>query len=189
MSALQRFASTRNVQDSAEAVRQACDAESDRLDSELAMVRYIAWAIPSIGFIGTVRGISQALGQAYKAVEGDISGVTAQPGRGLQLDLHSAGDQHRGDVPDAPVAVDTGTPGARRPGILRPAAAAAPAGTRFVILLELNDAALGLYRDGRTVYCQPPIAHVGAEQSRFGLEALRIARLHPQQATSNTWRA
>ena len=44
------------------------------------MVRYIAWAIPSIGFIGTVRGISQALGQAYKAVEGDISGVTANLG-------------------------------------------------------------------------------------------------------------
>ena len=49
-------------------------------------------------------------------------------------------------------------------------------------LLELNDAALGLYRDGRTVYCQPAIAHVGADQSLFGLEALRIARLHPQQA-------
>ncbi len=80
MSGLQRFASSRNVQDSAAAVRQACDAESDRLDSELAMVRYIAWAIPSIGFIGTVRGISQALGQAYKAVEGDISGVTANLG-------------------------------------------------------------------------------------------------------------
>lgn len=80
LSALQRFASTRNVQDSSEAVRTACEAESDRLDSELAMVRYIAWAIPSIGFIGTVRGISQALGQAYRAVEGDISGVTANLG-------------------------------------------------------------------------------------------------------------
>ena len=80
LSALQRFASTRNVQDSSEAVRTVCNAESDRLDSELAMVRYIAWAIPSIGFIGTVRGISQALGQAYKAVEGDISGVTANLG-------------------------------------------------------------------------------------------------------------
>ena len=80
MAALQRFASTRNVQDSSEAVRTTCEAESDRLDSELAMVRYIAWAIPSIGFIGTVRGISQALGQAYRAVEGDISGVTANLG-------------------------------------------------------------------------------------------------------------
>jgi len=80
MAALQRFASTRNVQDVSEAVKSICDSESNRLDSELAMVRYIAWAIPSIGFIGTVRGISDALGQAYKAVEGDISGVTASLG-------------------------------------------------------------------------------------------------------------
>ena len=80
MAALQRFASTRNVQDVSEAVKTVCEAESDRLDSELAMVRYIAWAIPSIGFIGTVRGIGDALGQAYKAVEGDIAGVTASLG-------------------------------------------------------------------------------------------------------------
>jgi biopolymer transport protein ExbB/TolQ len=79
-SALQRFASTRNVQDVSEAVKAVCDSESARLDSELAMVRYIAWAIPSIGFIGTVRGISEALGQAYKAVEGDIIGVTESLG-------------------------------------------------------------------------------------------------------------
>src|SRR3546814_14894752 len=44
------------------------------------MVGYNAWAIPSIGFIGTVRGIGQALGLAYKAVEGDITGVTSALG-------------------------------------------------------------------------------------------------------------
>ena len=44
------------------------------------MIRYIVWAIPSIGFIGTVRGIGQALGQAHRAVEGDIVGVTASLG-------------------------------------------------------------------------------------------------------------
>jgi biopolymer transport protein ExbB/TolQ len=44
------------------------------------MVRYIAWAIPSIGFLGTVRGIGDALGQAHKAVEGDIAGVTQSLG-------------------------------------------------------------------------------------------------------------
>lgn len=80
LAALTRFSSTRNVQDVADAVRAVCDTESDRLDSELSMVRYIAWAIPSIGFIGTVRGIGEALGQAYKAVEGDIAGVTASLG-------------------------------------------------------------------------------------------------------------
>ena len=78
--ALNRFASTENVQDVSEAVKSVCEGESDRLDSELSMIRYIAWAIPSIGFIGTVRGISDALGQAYKAVEGDIAGVTASLG-------------------------------------------------------------------------------------------------------------
>ena len=33
-----------------------------------------------IGFLGTVRGIGQALGQAHKAVEGDIAGVTQSLG-------------------------------------------------------------------------------------------------------------
>ncbi len=78
--ALNRFNSTRNVQDVAGAAAEVCDEEQDRLDSELSMVRYIAWAIPSIGFIGTVRGIGEALGQAHKAVEGDIAGVTASLG-------------------------------------------------------------------------------------------------------------
>ena len=44
------------------------------------MIRYIAWAIPSIGFIGTVRGIGAALGVAHQAVDGDISGVTQSLG-------------------------------------------------------------------------------------------------------------
>ncbi|NNF16384.1 MAG: MotA/TolQ/ExbB proton channel family protein [Gammaproteobacteria bacterium] len=80
LSALHRFRSTRNIQDVSTVVRTLCEGESDRLDSELSLVRYIAWAIPSIGFIGTVRGIGEALGQAHKAVEGDITGVTASLG-------------------------------------------------------------------------------------------------------------
>ncbi len=80
LTALHRFRSTRNIQDVSSAVRTIAEAESDRLDSELSMVRYIAWAIPSIGFIGTVRGIGQALAQAHEAVRGDIAGVTASLG-------------------------------------------------------------------------------------------------------------
>ena len=78
LTALHRFRSTRNIQDTSDAVRSVCEGESERLDSELSMVRYIAWAIPSVGFIGTVRGIGEALGEAHKAVEGDIAGVTAR---------------------------------------------------------------------------------------------------------------
>ena len=80
MNALQRFATTQSIPAVSESVKEQCDIEADRLDSELSMVRYISWAIPSIGFIGTVRGIGDALGQAYKAVEGDISGVTVSLG-------------------------------------------------------------------------------------------------------------
>jgi biopolymer transport protein ExbB/TolQ len=80
LSSLQRFATTGSIQAVSDTIRESCEVESDRLDSELSMVRYIAWAIPSIGFIGTVRGIGDALGQAYKAVEGDISGVTVSLG-------------------------------------------------------------------------------------------------------------
>jgi len=80
LSALQRFATTGSIQAVSDTIKEQSEVESDRLDSELSMVRYIAWAIPSIGFIGTVRGIGDALGQAYKAVEGDISGVTVSLG-------------------------------------------------------------------------------------------------------------
>jgi biopolymer transport protein ExbB/TolQ len=74
---LDRFSATRSIRDSAETSKAVCDSEADRLDSGLAMIRYIAWAIPAIGFIGTVRHIGDALLQAHKAVTGDITGVTS----------------------------------------------------------------------------------------------------------------
>jgi biopolymer transport protein ExbB/TolQ len=76
MVALNRFGATRSVQDSAEAVRAECENEVDRLDAQLSMVRFTAWAIPAVGFVGTVRGIGRALQDAQGALHGDISGVT-----------------------------------------------------------------------------------------------------------------
>lgn len=80
LNALRRFASTRDIQDVASSTHTICESEADRLESELSMIRYISWAIPSIGFIGTVRGIGDALAQADKAVQGDIAGVTQSLG-------------------------------------------------------------------------------------------------------------
>ncbi len=79
-SALSRFQVTSSIQSATDAVGTVCEAENNRLDSELSMVRYITWAIPSIGFIGTVRGIGAALGQAHEAIQGNIAGVTASLG-------------------------------------------------------------------------------------------------------------
>ncbi len=80
LNALRRFSSTRNIQDVSSSTHTICESEADRLESELSMIRYISWAIPSIGFIGTVRGIGEALAQADKAVKGDITGVTLSLG-------------------------------------------------------------------------------------------------------------
>jgi biopolymer transport protein ExbB/TolQ len=78
--AIERFAVTANVQHVASAAHAVCASAGDRMESELSTIRYIAWAIPSVGFIGTVRGIGDALGQAHRAVAGDITGVTASLG-------------------------------------------------------------------------------------------------------------
>jgi biopolymer transport protein ExbB/TolQ len=80
LAALGRFGATRNIQDVSSSAHTLVATEAERLESELSMIRYIVWAIPSIGFIGTVRGIGAALAQAHRAVEGDISGVTESLG-------------------------------------------------------------------------------------------------------------
>jgi biopolymer transport protein ExbB/TolQ len=80
LSALHRFSATRSISDVSSVVNDICDNEANRLDNELSIIRYIAWAIPSIGFIGTVRGIGQALSQAQQAVQGDVMGVTVSLG-------------------------------------------------------------------------------------------------------------
>lgn len=80
LTALQRFNTTRNIQDVSDSIREVCNSEWDRLDSELSMIRYCTWAIPAIGFLGTVRGIGDALVQAQRAVMGDIVGVTVSLG-------------------------------------------------------------------------------------------------------------
>jgi biopolymer transport protein ExbB/TolQ len=84
-SGLHRFGATRNIQDVSSAIHDVCELEFGRLDAELSMVRYVAWAIPAIGFVGTVRGIGESLQQAHKAVEGDVSGVVA----GLGISFNS----------------------------------------------------------------------------------------------------
>jgi biopolymer transport protein ExbB/TolQ len=89
LAALHRFHATRSVQDASQAVRERAELASDELDSSLSLVRYIAWAIPAIGFIGTVRGIGEALNHAEAAVHGDISAVTS--GLGLAFNATFVG--------------------------------------------------------------------------------------------------
>jgi biopolymer transport protein ExbB/TolQ len=76
MSSLRRYVITGNVQNTSDAIDTSIEALAMKQEAENSMVRYLIWAIPSIGFIGTVRGIGQALSQADKALAGDIAGMT-----------------------------------------------------------------------------------------------------------------
>lgn len=77
---LKRYKNTHNVQHASDAIESSVEALAMQLESGNNMIRYIIWAIPSIGFVGTVRGIGQALAQADEALAGDIAGMVASLG-------------------------------------------------------------------------------------------------------------
>jgi len=59
--ALSKFAVSRSTQDASETVRTQAEVEVGRLAATMSTVHYLAWAIPALGFVGTVRGIGLAL--------------------------------------------------------------------------------------------------------------------------------
>ena len=60
----------------------------DNMDSKIGMVKFFAWAVPSVGFIGTVIGIGDALGGAHNVIgqegsfetKGAVQQITGQLG-------------------------------------------------------------------------------------------------------------
>ena len=77
---LRRYLITDDVQNTSETIDANVEALAVKQEAENSMVRYLIWAIPAIGFIGTVRGIGQALSQADQALAGDIAGMTESLG-------------------------------------------------------------------------------------------------------------
>lgn len=71
--ALGKFAITRSSRDVADIIRTQADLNLGRLVSTMATVHYLAWAIPAIGFLGTVRGLAGSL-----TVAGDSKQAIAQ---------------------------------------------------------------------------------------------------------------
>ena len=74
---LGKFAISKSAPDVAEVVRNQADVESSRLVSTMGTVHYLAWAIPAIGFVGTVRGLAGAFGMAG-VTELDMTAFTRQ---------------------------------------------------------------------------------------------------------------
>ncbi len=76
MASLRRYLITNDVQNTSDAVESSIEALAICQEAENSMIRYLIWAIPSIGFVGTVRGIGEALSLADQALAGDIAGMT-----------------------------------------------------------------------------------------------------------------
>ncbi len=71
---LGKFAVSKSATDVAEVVRNQADVELSRLVTGMSTVQYLTWAIPAIGFVGTVRG----LGGAFGVNDPDIAEFTRQ---------------------------------------------------------------------------------------------------------------
>jgi biopolymer transport protein ExbB/TolQ len=66
---LGKYAISKSATDVAEVVRNQADIEVSRLVSGMAVVHYLAWAIPAIGFVGTVRGLGGAFGADAPSID------------------------------------------------------------------------------------------------------------------------
>lgn len=84
---LRRYRITGDVQNTSDAIQASVEGIGMQFEADNAMIRYVIWAIPSIGFVGTVRGIGQALTQADEALAGNIAGMTADLGTAFNSTL------------------------------------------------------------------------------------------------------
>ncbi len=76
--ALNKYAISHSSADASEIVRTQADVDLGRLVTSMSTVHYLAWAIPAIGFIGTVRGLASAMPLASQMMNAD-------PGKDNQL--------------------------------------------------------------------------------------------------------
>jgi len=91
--ALRHFRARPSVREVVEQVRTQAEADAERVDASYAMLRVFIWAVPILGFIGTVMGIGEAVGGFSAAVgaaadlstlKGSIGAVTS--GLGVAFD-------------------------------------------------------------------------------------------------------
>lgn len=72
-----KFRTNKSITEMIEIISIQTDINKDKYESEQSNIRYLTWVIPSIGFIGTVLGISKAL---MVANTGDMDVITATLG-------------------------------------------------------------------------------------------------------------
>jgi len=84
-----KFRANKSIQETMDVIKIQTEMDLNFLESSFGIIKYLAWSIPSIGFIGTVIGISGALAKADEAAAGDISAVTIILGTAFDTTLIS----------------------------------------------------------------------------------------------------
>lgn len=81
-----KFRATKSVPEMIEIISIQTEINKELAESDQSNIRYLTWVIPSIGFVGTVLGISQAL---MIANSGDMKLITATLGVAFDTTLVS----------------------------------------------------------------------------------------------------
>ncbi|OUR97096.1 hypothetical protein A9Q84_12255 [Halobacteriovorax marinus] len=81
-----KFRATKSVPEMMEIISIQTEINKELAESDQSNIRYLTWVIPSIGFVGTVLGISQAL---MIANSGDMKLITATLGVAFDTTLVS----------------------------------------------------------------------------------------------------
>jgi biopolymer transport protein ExbB/TolQ len=81
-----KFRSTKSIGEMIEIISIQTEINKEKHESDQSNIRYLTWVIPSIGFIGTVLGISKAL---MVANSGDMEVITATLGIAFDTTLIS----------------------------------------------------------------------------------------------------
>lgn len=70
-----QFQTTKSIAATNNMLNSLTDIHFNKMESSYSLVRYLAWAIPTFGFIGTVMGIGEAL-KGFKGGKSDINFIT-----------------------------------------------------------------------------------------------------------------
>lgn len=75
--ACNKYRSDKSPADALAVVSEQVKINLQDAESNQSLIRYVAWAIPSVGFIGTVIGIAESLGLAHTVAESGNDGIKA----------------------------------------------------------------------------------------------------------------
>jgi biopolymer transport protein ExbB/TolQ len=82
-----QFQASRSVDQTVAVMNNALELIATRVDLRYGLIRFIAWMIPTVGFIGTVYGLGASLYEAGAAAEIDVQTTARTLGVGFDCTM------------------------------------------------------------------------------------------------------